>query len=181
MGEPDADFRDFVLRRGPGLVRFAYALTGDRALAEDLVQEALAKAGPRWTSRRVHAPDAYVRTIIVRGHASWWRRASNRERPALTPDTVLTTADGAKPGFESSVTERDLVWRLLAGLSARQRAVLVLRRYEDLPDDEIAATLQCSAATVRSLAFRGLARLRERPELARPDRTTALAHPEEAP
>lgn len=157
------DFEQYVLARGPALVRFAYALCGDRHLAEDLVQEVLARTAPRW-SRLQPSPEAYLRTCVAHELVSWRRRRSYGERPGPVPDRT-----GGRDADE--VVERDPLWRLLAELPVRQRAVLVLRHYEALPDREIAALLGCREATVRSLASRGAAALRAHPHLAHLVRT----------
>ena len=152
------EFEEFVTSRGEVLLRFAVAFCGDRGRAEDLVQAALIKAYPRWA--RVSAmehPEAYLRTIIVRDQLHWWRRRSSAEVPAVLVDEDL-------PGgvdVAQRHADRDEAWRLLACLPPKQRAVLVLRYYEDLPDGEIARTLGCRESTVRSQAARALAYLRD--------------------
>ncbi len=153
----DATFEEFVLIRGEALVRFALMLCGDRGRAEDLAQTVLVKAYPRWV--RISAmdrPEAYLKTVLVHEHLRWWRRRSSTEVPlAEPPGSALPVADGAV-----AYASRDAAWRLLARLPRRQRAVLVLRYYEDLPDAEIAAVLGCTPSTVRSQATRALATLR---------------------
>lgn len=151
-------FEDFVVARGPGLVRFAHALSGDRHLAEDLVQDVLMKAHRHW--RRLDAPEAYLRRALCRELVSWRRRRSSSERPGVLPD-------GPGGRRADGVVEHDAAWRLLATLPARQRAVLVLRFWEALPDRRIAELLDCSEGTVRSSASRALAVLRSHPDLAR--------------
>lgn len=147
----------FVRARGPALVRFAYALCGDRHLAQDLVQEALARCARRW-DRIDGAPEAYVRKAVARELISWRRRRSHGERPGPIPD---------RPGLgHDDLAARDEVWRAMATLPRRQRAVLVLRHYEALPDAEIAELLGVSRGTVRSLAARAAASLRAHPQLA---------------
>ncbi|MCW2777022.1 MAG: transcriptional regulator, LuxR family [Frankiales bacterium] len=148
-------FEEFVLARGPALVRFAHGLCGDRHLAEDLLQDVLARCSPRW-DRLADRPEPYVRAALVRALVSWRRRRSSTEQPGVLPDLAAP---------EGGPEERDAVWRLLATLSPRERAVLVLRHYEALPDDEIAALLGCRPATVRSLAARGAARVRALPDV----------------
>ena len=149
------DFDDFVHGRGRALLRFAYVLSGDAHLAEDLVQEVLARMHRRWD--RIAAMDnaeAYVRTAVVRQFLSWSRRRAYRE-------AVL--AEVPETGFEEPqqrVVTRDHMWQLLRGLPRSQRAVLVLRFYCDLPDQEIAALLGCGMSTVRSQAARALTRMR---------------------
>ncbi len=152
-------FEEFVHSRGAGLVRFARLLTGDDHLADDLVQDVLARAFVKW--RRVSAadrPDLYVRRMLVNANASWWRRrASSEVSVAEPPDPGRPT--GAD---QDSVAERDHLWSVVARLPVRQRAVLVLRYYEDLDDASIAEILNISAVTVRTTASRGLATLRQR-------------------
>lgn len=150
------DFEDFVAARGDSLVRFAMMLCGDPHRAEDLVQTALARVYPRWG--RVSAMDqpvAYLKTVLVHDHLRWWRRRSSGELPVAELREVPT----ADPS--TALAARDAAWRLLGRLPRQQRAVLVLRYYEDLPDTEIAAILRCKPASVRSLASRALATLRE--------------------
>lgn len=150
-----AGFDEFVTHHGPELLRLAYMLSGSREQAEDLVQNALVKTYRRWDSvAAAERPIAYVRTIVVREHVSWWRKLSNREVPGPIPDSTASASPDA------AIAETDAMWRLLASLPRRQRAVLALRYYEDLSDVEIAQLLGCSAATVRSNASRGLATLR---------------------
>jgi RNA polymerase sigma-70 factor (sigma-E family) len=156
-------FEEYVATRGAALVRFAWLLTGDDRLAEDLAQEALARAYVRW-SRVVEAdrPDLYVRRILVNVARSWWRRRSNRELPVDAP------ADRAADGdLSAEAVERDAMWRLIRGLPARQRAVLVLRYYEDLDDNAIAEILDCTPVTVRTHAMRALHTLRASHEVTR--------------
>lgn len=148
-------FEEYVLTRGPALVRLARLLTADDQVADDLVQEVLAKAYVRWGRiARADYPDRYVRRMLVNARNSWWRRAVNREVsvPAVR-DAAVADADHG---------DRDALWRLVRALPERQRAVLVLRFYEDLDDTEIADILGCSPVTVRTHAMRGLAALRAR-------------------
>ena len=153
-----AGFDEYVVARGGALLRFAYLLTGDHHLAEDMLQEALAKVHGRWSHLRDdEAPTAYVRTAILRQYLSWRRRRSSGETPSeLPPDGPTPTADHAE-----ALAVRDALWHALAGLPRQQRAAVVLRFYEDLDDDELSGLLGCSVATVRSHVSRGLARLRD--------------------
>jgi RNA polymerase sigma-70 factor (sigma-E family) len=152
----DDSFREFVVARGPDLTRMATLLCRDRTDAEDLVQDTLASAYAGW--RRIEAttsPEAYVRRMLVNRHVSWWRRHRGRVEPrAAVPDT--TTPDPT----EATVTT-DAVRRMLRGLPPRQRAAVVLRYYADCSDAQIAETLGCAEATVRSQISRALATLRE--------------------
>jgi RNA polymerase sigma-70 factor (sigma-E family) len=150
------EFDDFVTVRSASLLRFAYLLTGDRHLAEDLTQEALVRAHRRWHAiTGEDGPEPYVRQVVLRQYLSWRRRRSSTERPvAETPDTT-TGADLA-----DRVADADEMWAALHTLPRSQRAVVVLRYYEDLPDAEIARLLGCAQATVRVHAFHALHRLR---------------------
>ena len=152
-----AGFDDYVAVRGRALLRFAYLLTGDYHLAEDMLQEALAKVHGRWSRMRAgHDPTAYVRTAILRQYLSWRRRRSSGETPSELSLDAPTPTDHAE-----TLAQRDALWHALSGLPRQQRAAVVLRFYEDLDDDEICRLLGCSVATVRSHISRGLARLRE--------------------
>ncbi|MEW9549885.1 SigE family RNA polymerase sigma factor [Nonomuraea sp. NPDC050783] len=155
-------FREFVAARSPALMRLGFLLTGgDQHAAEDLVQSALAKLAARW--RRVDAPEAYARQIMYRQQISWWRTSVRRG------EVIRADLPEAADRDLNHQSELRLVLRAaLARLTARQRAVLVLRYFEDLPERDVARTLGCSVGTVRSTAHRSLARLREiAPELAR--------------
>lgn len=152
-------FEDFAAARLPALLRYAALLCGDRELARDLVQDALIKALVRW--KRIGAmdrPDAYVRTMITNEFLSLRRRKAVRT-VALTHDTVEGPNAPRTPDHATVVVDDDL-WRRLIVLPRQQRAVLVLRYYEGLSDDEIAETLDCRPGTVRAYASRALASLR---------------------
>ena len=151
------DFDDFVSSRGQSLLRFAYLLSGDAHLAEDLVQEVLARLHRRWGRiAAMHHAEAYVRTSIARQLISWRRRRSAQETiVAAVPDRPV------QHDPQQHLLARAQMWQLLAGLPPKQRAVLVLRFYDDLPDNEIAALLGCGVSTVRSQAARALARMRQ--------------------
>jgi RNA polymerase sigma-70 factor (sigma-E family) len=157
-GEDRLDFEEFVALRGPTLVRLARGLLKDPHLAEDVVQDVLARALLQW--ERVSAArdvDAYVRRMVVNACTSWFRRAARRERVTDQP-LVLDKPVADRTG---QFVDRELLIALLRRLPAKQRAVLVLRHYEGLSDTDIALTLNCSEVTVRSNAHRGLARLRD--------------------
>ncbi|MEV0456470.1 SigE family RNA polymerase sigma factor [Catellatospora methionotrophica] len=153
-----AEFDEFVMARSRHLLRIAYLLTGDHALAEDLLQTALVKSWSAW--KRIHGdPEPYVRQVLLNTYRSWWRRRWNGERPAESlPEQAM-----AAP--QSAVDERDEVWRALGRLSRQQRVVLVLRYFEDLTEAEIAKALDISPGSVKSYAAKGLARLRLDPDL----------------
>lgn len=153
-------YGDLVRLSAAGLLRLALMLTGNRSDAEDLLQTVLTRCvrhGDRIV--RMEAPQAYLRRAIVNEHNSGLRVLQRRLRntPARhdVRDEVIEPADRA-------IDDRDEAWRWLAALPARQRTVLVLRYYEDLPDAQIAAILNCGEGTVRSNASRGLAALRQR-------------------
>jgi len=150
------DFDEWVAQRGAALLRFAYLITRDHARAEEAVQDALLAASSRWTRIcRGHDPEAYVRRSIVNADISRWRRFFRRETPAADP-----AVESAGPDHAVAQAEQDAVWALCATLPTKQRAAVVLRYYEDLPDAEIAEILDCSPATVRSQIHRALATLR---------------------
>ncbi|GAB4048134.1 SigE family RNA polymerase sigma factor [Catellatospora paridis] len=153
-----AEFDEFVMARSRHLLRIAYLLTGDHALAEDLLQTALVKSWAAW--RRIHGdPEPYVRQVLLNTYRSWWRRRWNGERPAESlPEQPIAAPQAA-------VDERDEVWRALGRLSRQQRVVLVLRYFEDLSEAEIAKALDISPGSVKSYAAKGLARLRLDPDL----------------
>ena len=148
-------FEEFVRSDLPGLSRFAAVLCGDRWLAEDVVQEVLARAQGRWTTiAALDRPDAYVRRMIVNEFLSWRRRLRRNVLMSSVPE-LPSTADLA-----AQHADREALVAELAKLPRKQRAVIVLRYYGGLSDREIAADLGCSAGTVRSHASRALARLR---------------------
>lgn len=154
--EEQPSFEAYVAARGATLVRFAMLLTGDDHRAEDLVQDALTKAYLRWSRiRRSDNPDVYLRRLVLNGSRTWWRRRANRETPGLT------AAERAAPGdLGDDAAARDELWRLIAALPDQQRAVVVLRYYEDLDDATIAQILECTPGTVRTHAMRALHKLR---------------------
>jgi len=120
-------FDEFVATRSPALLRTAYLLTGDHGLAEDLLQTALAKCWFAW-GRIDGPPEPYVRRVLATTYATWWRRRWRGERPSGSlPDRV-------DPAGTGPVEDRDALWRALGGLPRRQRAVVVLRYYEDLSE-----------------------------------------------
>jgi RNA polymerase sigma-70 factor (sigma-E family) len=150
-------FESFVRERSPGLLRFAYLLTGNPDDAAELVQEALTNLYPRW--ERVAAagdPEPYVKRSIINSRNTRWRR--HRERPAGDPSEL----DGVAPDPANLWTDAELFGRLFATLPPRQRAALILRFYEDLEFAAIARQLGCAEPTARSLVHRALADLRTR-------------------
>ena len=154
--ESDANgFESFVRSRSAALLRYGFVLTGDPHDAADLAQEALARLGATWPRvRQKGDPEGYVRTTMARLHISWWRRRRREHSVGAIPDRgysdeALSRADGDGG-----------LWQALLTLPRRQRAVLVLRYYEQRSDEEIAALLGISRGTVRSQASHGLAKLR---------------------
>jgi RNA polymerase sigma-70 factor (sigma-E family) len=145
------DFEEFVAARQQALLRTAYLLTGHRQDAEDLVQTALIKAVPHW-HRISGDPEAYVRRILVRENVSRWRGRRWRE--------VVTDTPGEVALQEGDVTDRIALQRALTELSPRQRAVVVLRYFEDRTESQTAELLGISVGTVKSHARDALARLR---------------------
>lgn len=164
MGQVDeSEYEAFCRRHAARLGRVAYLLCGDRETARDIAQETLLDAYRHWRKVRAAADEAaYLRRMLVNRHLSDLRR--RRVLEVLTDEAHLP---GVAPG--DAVVDQDAMWRALGGLSERQRAVLVLRHYEGLDDEAIAAALRCGRSTVRSLATRGLAALRQSPHLTDTD------------
>jgi len=154
-------FAEFVATRSHALRATAWLLTGDRDRAEDLVQESLARAWQAWLRiRRGELTEAYVRQVMINLNVSWWRRRWRGESPHdLMPERPVPDGTG-------QADLRDAVRRALAGLPARQRAVLVLRYFEDWTEAQTATALGCSVGTVKSQAHRAIARLRTDPQVA---------------
>jgi RNA polymerase sigma-70 factor (sigma-E family) len=155
--EVDERFAGYVRDRGEHQLRIAFLLTGDWHAAEDLVQASLLKLYRAWPRIDTGTdPDAYLRRIMVNTHRSWWRARWRREAPAETlPERA------ADDDFADQHALGALVRQALARLPRQQRAVLVLRYCEDLPEAEVARILGCSAGTVKTHAHRGLRALRE--------------------
>ena len=161
------EFDEFVAARSGRLLWTAYLLTRDHGLAEDLLQTALTKAWFAW-SRIDGDPEAYVRKVVVNTYSSWWRRKWNGEHPSdELPETA--TADHAAGSSES----HDL-WQALGRLPRRQRAVVVLRYFEDLTEAETARILECSVGTVKSQTSKAFAKLRVDPALEPATRDDAI-------
>jgi RNA polymerase sigma-70 factor (sigma-E family) len=153
-----ADYADFVALHRPALLRAAVAITGDPHRAEDVLQGALLRVLPRWSSiRDGAAADAYVRRAMLHQHISWCRQPSYRhesvrsEVPEPTGGGLGDSSPGRVPGE---------LWPLVAALPSRQRSTVALRFYEGLSVAETAAALGCSPGTVKSNTHHALARLR---------------------
>jgi RNA polymerase sigma-70 factor (sigma-E family) len=153
-----ADFDNFVAAHVDGLLRTAYLIVWDEGEAEDLVQECLLKVARRWPRvRRMEQPQAYARRILVNLALDGARRRAQRRRelePGMPP--ILSAIDP----LQTLETRAELL-QALGQLHERQRAVLVLRYFNDLTEAQVADVLGCSPGTVKSSASRGLARLRE--------------------
>ena len=146
------EFTAWARDRQHALLRTAILLTADRHRAQDLVQDALTKVALRWPRLAAGNPEAYARQIMVRDNVSWWRK-HHREvvrEPADRPDQDTPHPD-----------RRLMLLAALARLTPRQRAVGVLRYYDDLTEVEIASTLGCSVGSVKTHASRGLHALAE--------------------
>ena len=151
----EAGFRSFVETNGATLLHAARLLTGDHHRGEDLVQTALTKVYLKWG--RIDAPLPYARRALVNAHIDQARRRWWGERPT---ETLPEVADFDTDAATSASDSRDELRRILGGLAAKERAVIVLRYYCDLSEQETAATLGLPVGTVKSTCSRALARLR---------------------
>ncbi len=158
----DDDFRDFVRGRGPALSRTAYLLTGDHHLAQDLLQSALATTFRHWSRVRDGNPEAYVRKALHNTYISWWRLRD--ALPVRAPRERARPPSGnagpAMPDGTEATVQRLAVLDALRALTPRQRAVVVLRYFEDLTEAQAAEVLGVSIGTAKRLHFDALARLR---------------------
>ncbi|GAA2827413.1 SigE family RNA polymerase sigma factor [Nonomuraea rubra] len=151
--EDDSRFTEFVAERANALLRYGYALSGNPHDAADLTQEALIRLHRAWPRvRSKEDPERYAKVIMTRLHISVWRRRRREQLAWAPPETPLHDALPSDGDQE--------LWQALGELPRKQRTVLVLRFYEQLPDAEIARVLGISQGTVRSHASLGLARLR---------------------
>lgn len=148
------EFEEFVAGALPRLLRFAHVLTGNSAAAEDLVQTALGRSWRAWRSGRIDDPQAFVRKVMINSYASWHRRYGGRETAVADPPEKPIASDEAR-----RIDDRDAMCRALLTLPPRQRAVIVLRYYEELSELEIAAVMAISPGTVKSQAARALRHL----------------------
>jgi RNA polymerase sigma-70 factor (sigma-E family) len=161
---PTAEFEEYVVGARQRLYRFAVVLCGDPVLAGDLVTDVLGRAFERWPQVSAATErHAYVRRMVVNEFVSFQRRRARTTPYSDLSDLAALSADrlaATPPDHEATHAERAALLDELARLPARQRAAIVLRYYEDLSDDDIAAMLGCRPGTVRSLISRGLAALR---------------------
>jgi RNA polymerase sigma-70 factor (sigma-E family) len=148
------DFAEFVRAVLPGLLRYGHALTGNPHDAADLVQGVLERIGARWESvlRKTGDPVAYARRAMANAHVSRWRRTRRENLVAELPDTTVV--------WQQDRFDDEPLWAALRALPPRQRAVMVLRYYEDLSEAEIATTLGITKGTVKSQANKAMANLR---------------------
>jgi RNA polymerase sigma-70 factor (sigma-E family) len=176
-GRARVEFERFVDGCAGELLRTAYLIVWDLAEAEDLVQDTLLRVARRWPRvRRMDQPAAYARRILVNLAIDDGTRRSRRRDELEQPDGAaldIHTDEAATRAFGALDARAELI-DALAVLPPRQRAVLVLRYFEDLSEAQTAQTLNCSVGTVKSTASRGLARLRE--ELEEPEGSASPAH-----
>ncbi|MFC6091057.1 SigE family RNA polymerase sigma factor [Saccharothrix lopnurensis] len=153
------DFDRFVTDRLDRLLRYATALTCDKHLAQDIVQEVLLRASRRWDRiGAMEAPYLYLKRMVTNDYLSWRRRRAAREVSTSHAALVAVGPTVDDPAVRHA--ERDAMRALIATLPRRQRAAIVLRYYEDSTDAEIAAVLGCAEGTVRSHISRALGKLR---------------------
>lgn len=161
MPATEAAFREFVMSSSPTLLRAAWLLTGDEALARDLVQAAWERTWNRWdVVTAADEPLAYVRTVMTSIYLTWRRRRWWGEIPTSAPWSVTAVTDEA-----DDAALRTSVVAALGKLSARQRAVVVLRYFLDLTEAQTATELGCSVGSVKAHASRALRQLRASHEL----------------
>lgn len=151
------DFGEFVRAVLPGLLRYGHALTGNPHDAADLVQGVLERIGARWSSvlHRTGDPVAYARRSMANAHVSRWRRTRRENLVAELPEDTSVV-------WQYDKFDDEPLWQALRALPPRQRAVMVLRYYEDLSEAEIATTLGITKGTVKSQANKAMASLRVR-------------------
>jgi RNA polymerase sigma-70 factor (sigma-E family) len=148
-------FAEYVRQRHVELLRFAYVLTGQRSLADDLVQDALERTGISWKRvQRTEDPEGYIRRIIVNRYLNTLRAFRREILVDIPQDVAAGKASRPEGGDEA-------FWRMLDDLPRKQRAVLVLRFYLDMSDNQIAGAMNCSVSTVRSNAARAIGKLRK--------------------
>ncbi len=149
----DGEYTVFVTAHWDRYLRLARLLSGDPHRGEELLQDTLVRLYVRWRRLSGRDPHAYLRRMLVNGNVSWWRR---RRREQL----VDSPPEREDPGAVVREFHEELRRALLV-LPYRQRAVVVLRHYEDLTEREVAAVLGCTVGTVKSHHARAVHRLRE--------------------
>lgn len=162
MGVEAEGFAQFIEARERALQRTAWLLTNDWALAQDLVQTALARSWPHWGRiRRRDDPEIYVRRVMVNTWVTWRRRRWGAEQPY-----EIFKEQPAPGDMAADVATRLAVSGLLAALTERQRTVVVLRLFDDLSEAQVAQILDCAVGTVKATLSQALARLRSNPNVA---------------
>lgn len=151
MTNRDQEFREFVAGSHVRLLRLAYLLVGDRGTAEDLLQDTFERLYVKWA--RVQEPEAYARRALANGATNRWRTRSRK------PEVPLDDRYDS-PGTEPEHGDREVLMTALKSLPSGQRSVVVLRYFEDLSVEQVAAALGCSTGTVKSQTARALPRLR---------------------
>ena len=159
-GRENPTFVDFVAARAASLERASWLLTGDRQLAEDLLQSTFCKVWPRWDriQRTDQDPEAYVRRVLYTTYVSWWRRRSSHE--ASTPSFVDQERKSAQEFMDQSI-DRTMLMAALAKLPPRQRAALVLRYFEDCTIQEASMLMEISTGSFSKHLARALTTLRQ--------------------
>lgn len=153
----DAEFAEYLTARRPRLLRTAYLICGDQHTAEDLVQNAMAKLYLAWDRvRDLEHRDAYVRRMVINEHTSWWRRRFRKAEVSVD----LPPEQGCYDRYDDGTRGR--LWEFVQSLPPKQRAVVVLRYYEEYSEAETAEVLGISVGTVKSQCSRALAALRDR-------------------
>ncbi len=143
--DEDDAFADFVRAYSSTLFRTAYLMSGDYQRAEDLLQTTMVRIYQRWARvQEMGQPVAYARKVLVSQAGSWWRRRSSHEEPRVVRDGP------SRGGQPEDYAEHERVWRAVLSLPPRQRAVVVLRYYEDLSEAQIADILDMAPGTVKS-------------------------------
>jgi RNA polymerase sigma-70 factor (sigma-E family) len=165
--EAEREYHDFVAGSQRRLAQFATLITSDRHTAEDLVQAALVKAYLHWRTAR-NSPLPYVRRCMLNQRTDWWRRLRGREHVTCEIPDIASIADHADAHAKQAT-----VRQALRELTQRERAVVVLRFFEDLTEAQVAAELGIALGTVKSTLFRALGKLRVAPELLLIRGTTA--------
>lgn len=156
MRDVDEDFARFIAVSGPRLLRLAVLLCGDPHAAQDLLQDALTRAYPRWSRLRNGNPEAYLRATMSNQVISWWRSPHSRTLLVANSREGPTTVDQ-----HARADDRQVLLAALRELPPRMRAVVVLRYWLDLSEQQVATELGCSCGSVKSQASRGVQRLRQ--------------------
>ena len=164
----DAEFTAFVATHAGSLRHVAWLLTSGRETAEDLVQDALLKTWLHWRRIDTQTAWAYTRRVMVNLATDRWRRRRYETVPVEMGDW---RPDAAADASFAAADDRAFIVRQLAHLTARERAIVVLRYYADLPEAEVAEEVGVSVGTVKSTCSRALARLRSRGDAAEATRS----------